>query len=256
MTSQSKRNFSNSTRKEGIWDDDDEVPEPKPVQRIPGRPAFVRPTRHRDLGSLVRSRVEGKDRVAQRLRIEKEFNSLPSHQGLVESFIQLKYKHVDDLLDESLKAILAYETEYSALSSIFQKRINDVVSRITKQVLHAEKTTQECVTELEGLSSFISAHIVTVVSDSTKKVLQAEKITQKYIAQVIHLSSSILGLDRVQAAVTKAENTGRMIDHDFCCIVFDRTPEWERKLEISAQKIYGWKKSLRAAQKTDRKSVV
>ncbi|CAI7617859.1 unnamed protein product [Penicillium palitans] len=245
-----KRNFSNSTRKEGIWDDDDEVPEPKPVQRIPGRPAFVRPTRHRDLGSLVRSRVDGKDRVAQRLRIEKEFNSLPSHQGLVESFIQLKYKHVDDLLDESLKAILAYETEYSALSSILQKRINDVVSRITKQVLHAEKTTQECVTELEGLSSFISAHIVTVVSDSTKKVLQAEKITQKYIAQVIHLSSSILGLDRVQAAVTKAENTGRMIDHDFCCIVFDRTPEWERKLEISAQKIYGWKKSLRAAQKT------
>ncbi|KUM62145.1 hypothetical protein ACN42_g4949 [Penicillium freii] len=250
VTSQSKRKFSNSARKEGIWDDDDEVPEPKPVQQIPGRPAFVRPTRHRDLGSLVRSRVDGKNRVAQRLRIEKEFNSLPSYQKLVESFIQLKYKHVDDLLDESLKANLAYESEYSALSSIFQKRINDVVSRITKQVLHAEKTTQECVTELEGLSSFISAHIVTVVSDNTKKVLQAEKITQKYIAEVIHLSSSILGLDRIQAAVTKAENTSRMIDHDFCCIVFSRTPEWERKLEISAQKIHGWKKSLRTAQKT------
>ncbi|KAJ5695929.1 hypothetical protein N7536_006341 [Penicillium majusculum] len=250
VTSQSKRNFSNSTRKQGIWDDDDEVPEPKPVQRIPGRPAFVRPTRHRDLGSLVRSRVDRKNRVAQRLRIEKEFNSLPSHQELVEGFIQLKYKHVDDLLDESLKANLAYESEYSALSSIFQKRIKDVVSRITKQVLRAEKTTQECVAELEGLSSFISAHLVTVVSDSTKKVLQAEKITQKYIAEVIHLSSSILGLDRIQAAVTKAENTGRMIDHDFCCNVFGRTPEWERKLELSAEKIHGWKKSLRATQKT------
>ncbi|OQD71735.1 hypothetical protein PENPOL_c001G08634 [Penicillium polonicum] len=249
VTSQSKRNFSHSARKEGIWDDDDEAPEPKPVQQIPGRPAFVRPTRHRDLGSLVRSRVDGKNRVAQRLRIEKEFNSLPSYQELVESFIQLKYKHVDDLLDESLKANLAYESEYSALSSIFQKRINDVVSRITRQVLHAEKTTQECVTELEGLSSFISAHIVTVVSDNTKKVLQAEKITQKYIAEVIHLSSSILGLGRIQAAVTKAEDTSRMIEHDFCCVVFSRTPEWERKLEISAQKIHGWKKSLRTAQK-------
>lgn len=174
---------------------------------------------------------------------------LPSYQELVESFIQLKYKHVDDLLDESLKANLAYESEYGALSSIFENRINDVVSRITKQVLHAEKTTQECVTELESLSSFISAHIVTVVSDSTEKVLQAEKITQKYIAEVIHLSSSILGLNRIQAAVTEAENTGRMIDHDFCCIVFGRTPEWERKLEISAQKIHGWKNSLRTAQK-------
>lgn len=249
VTSQSKRNFSNTTRKEGIWDDEDEVPEPKPVQRIPGRPAFVRPTRHRDLGSLVRSRVDGKNRVAQRLRIENEFNSLPSYQELIESFIQLKYKHVDDLLDESLKATLAYESEYGALSTIFQTRINDVVSRITKQVLHAEKTTQECVTELESLSSFIRAHIVAVVSDNTEKVLQAEKIIQKYIAEVIHLSSSILGLDRIQAAVTEAENTGRMIDHDFCCIVFGRTPEWERKLEISAQKIHGWKKSLRTAQK-------
>lgn len=249
MTSQPKRNFSNSSRKEGIWDDDDEVPEPNPVKQIPGRPAFVRPTRHRDLGSLVRSRVDGKNRVTQRLRIEKDFNSLPSYQELVGSFIQLKYKHVDDLLDESLKASLAYESEYSALSSIFQNRINDVVSRITKQVLHAEKTTQECVTELEGLSSFISAHIVNVVSDNTKKVLQAEKITQKYIAEVIHLSSSILGLDRIQAAITKAENTGRMIDHDFCCIVFGRTPDWERNLEISGQKIHGWKESLRTTQK-------
>ncbi|KAJ5617085.1 hypothetical protein N7537_002199 [Penicillium hordei] len=218
VISQPKRYFSDTARKEGIWDDDDEVPEPKPVQRIPGRPAFVRPTRHRDLGSLVRSRVDGKNRVAQRLRIEKEFNSLPPYQELVESFIQLKYKQVDDLLDESLKANLAYQSEYGALSSIFQNRINDVVSRITKQVLHAEKTTQECVTELESLSSFISAHIVTVVSDNTEKVLQAE-------------------------------NTGRMIDHDFCCIVFGRTPKWEKKLEISAQKIHGWKKSLRTAQK-------
>ncbi|KGO77494.1 hypothetical protein PITC_038020 [Penicillium italicum] len=250
VTSQTKRNFSNTTRRGGIWDDDDEVPEPKPVQQIPGRPAFVRPTRHRDLGSLVRSRVDGKNRVAQRLRIEKEFYSLPPHQELAKSFIQLKYKHVDDLLDESFKAGLAYEAEYEALSLIFQKRINDVVSRISKQVLRAEKTTQECVTELESLSSFISAHIVTMVSDNTKKVLQAEKITQKYITEVIDLSSSILGLDRIQAAVTKAENTGRMTDHDFCSIVFGRTPEWERRLEVSAQNIHGWQKGLRMTQKT------
>ncbi|OQE32908.1 hypothetical protein PENFLA_c001G07646 [Penicillium flavigenum] len=249
MTPQSKRNFSNTTRKEGIWDDDDEVPEPKPVQRIPGRPAFVRPAQHRDLGSLIRSRVDGKNRVSQRLRIEKKFNSLPSYQELVESFIQLKYKHVDDLLDESIKTSLAYEAEYGAISSILQKQINDVVSQIAKQVLHAEKTTQEYVTEWEFMSSFISARFVTMVSDTTRSVLQAEKITQKYVAEVTALSSSILGLDRIQAAVTKAENTGRMIDHDFCCIVFGRTPEWKRKLGISAQKIHGWQECLRTTQR-------
>lgn len=250
VTSQSIRNLSNTTRKDGIWDDDDEVPEPKPVQRVPGRPAFVRPTQHRDLGSLIRSRVDGKNRVAQRLRIETEFNSLPSYQELVGNFIQLKYKHVDDLLDESIKTNLACEAEYGALSSIFQKQINDVLSRITKQALHAEKTTQKCVNEWKSLSSFIRVRSVTMVSDTTDSVLRAEKVTQKYIAEVIQLSSSILGLDRIQAAVTKAENTGRMIDHDFCCIVFGRTPEWKRKLEISAQKIYGWQKCLRTAQKT------
>ncbi|CAG8298091.1 unnamed protein product [Penicillium nalgiovense] len=250
MTPQPKRNFSNTTREEGIWDDDDEVPEPKPVQRIPGRPAFVRPAQHRDLGSLIRSRVDGKNRVSQRLRIEEEFNSLHSYQELIESFIQLKYKHVDDLLDQSVKANLAYEAEYGAISSILQKQINDMISQITKQVLHAEKTTQEYVTEWEIMSSFISARIVTMVSDTTRSVLQAEKITQKYIAEVTALSSSILGLDRIQAAVTKAENAGRMIDHDFCCIVFCRTPEWKRKLGISAQKIHGWQECLRTTQKT------
>ncbi|CDM30957.1 hypothetical protein DTO013E5_398 [Penicillium roqueforti] len=252
--SQSKRNFCNTTRKEGIWDDDDEVPEPKPVskpvQRIPGRSAFVRPVQHRDLGSLIRSRAEGKSRVSQRLHIEKELNSLPSYQELVGSYIQLKYKRADDLLDESIKAILAYEAEYGALESTFQNRINDVVSRITKQVLHAEKTTQECATELESLSSTITARIVRMVSDNTNLVLQAEKITQKYVAEVIELSSSIMGLERLQAAVAEAEKTGRMIDHGFCCIVFGRTPEWESELAMSAQKIHSWQKCLQTSQKT------
>lgn len=220
-----------------MWDDDKKAPKPEPVQRTPGRSAFVRPAHHRDLGSLIRSRVNGKIRVSQRLRIEKEFNSLPSSQELVKSFIELKYKHVDDLLDESIKANLAYEAEYGAISSILQKQISDVVSQITKQVLHAEKTTQEYVTEWEILSSFISARFVTMVSDTTRSVLQAEKITQKYVAEVTALSSSILGLDRIQAAVTKAENTGRMIDHDLCCIVFGRTPEWERKLGIDRKSV-------------------
>ncbi|KAG0161344.1 hypothetical protein PDIDSM_8878 [Penicillium digitatum] len=250
VTSQSKRNFFNTTRREGIWDDDDEVPEPKPVQRLPGRPAFVRPTRHRDLGSLVRSRVDGKIRVSQRLHIEKGFNSLPPAQELVKSFIQLKYKHVDDLLDESFKASLAYEAECGAFSSIFRKRINGVVSQISKKVLHAEKTTQECVTELEKLSNFITVHIVTMVSENTKKVLQAEKITQNYITEVVNLSSSILRLDQIQAAVRTAEKTSRKIDHDFCSVAFSRTPEWERRLEISTQKIHGWQKCLHTAQKT------
>ncbi|CAI7593688.1 unnamed protein product [Penicillium glandicola] len=254
MTSQPKRNFSNTTRKEGIWDDDDEVPEPKPVQqpvqRIPGRPAFVRPAINRDLGSLIRSRVDGKKRVSQRLHIEKQFNSLPSHHELVESFIQLKYKQVDDLLDECIKASTVYEAEYEALSSILQKQINDVISRITKEVVHSEKTIQRYVTEWESLSSFINTRLVPIVSDTTYSVLQAEKITQKYIAEVIHLSSSILGLNRLQAAVTKAENTGRRLDHDFCCVAFAKTPEWERKLEISAQTIRGWQKSLRTVRKT------
>ncbi|KAJ5356516.1 hypothetical protein N7517_011125 [Penicillium concentricum] len=226
VTSQSKRTFSNTTRKEGIWDDDDEVPEPKPVQRTPGQPGFVRPSQHRDLASLVRSRVEGKNRISERLHIEKQFNSLPSYQGLVENFVQLKYKHLDDLVVES--------------------------NTVTQECI---KVTQRCVTEWENRSNFIRAQInliraqsIAIVSDATDSVLQAEKITKEYIAEVRHLSSSILG--RIQTAVTKAKKTGQMIDHEYCCIAFSGTPELARGVQISAQNIRGWRNSLRATQIT------
>ncbi|KAJ5178125.1 uncharacterized protein N7500_000824 [Penicillium coprophilum] len=213
---QPKRTFSNTTRKEGIWDDDDEeVLEPKPAQRTPGRSGFVRPAHHRDLTSLIRSRAEGKARVSERLRIEKQFNSLPSYQRLVENFIQLKYKHLDDLVVESTKA--------------------------SQDCIEA---TERHVAEWENRSNFITARSIAIVSDATDSVLQAEKITKEYIAEVRHLSSSILG--RIQAAVTKAENTARIIDHEFCCTVFAGTPELARELQLSAQNIGDWRTSLRA----------
>ncbi|KAJ5497045.1 hypothetical protein N7463_009032 [Penicillium fimorum] len=219
VTSQSKRTFFKTARKEGIWDDDDELPEPKPVQRTPGRSSFVRPSQHRDLASLVRSRVEGKNRVSERLHIEKQFNSLPSYQELVEDFINLRYKHLDDLVVES--------------------------TTVAREFINA---TQRYVTEWENRSNFIRAQSIAIVSDATDSVLQAEKTTKEYIAEVRHLSSSILG--RIQTAVTKAKRTSRMIDHEYCCIAFAGTPELARKVQISAQNIRGWKNSLRATQIT------
>ncbi|KAJ5431025.1 hypothetical protein N7445_008757 [Penicillium cf. griseofulvum] len=241
MPTQSKRKFSNTTRKEGIWDDDDEFPEPKPVQRLPGRPNFVRSVQHRDLRSLIRSRLEGKNRVSERLRIEKQVNSLPSYHGLVDSFIQLKYKHVDDLLAESAKTTQKYVTEWESRSNFIRAQFVTMVSDATDSVLQAEKITQEYIAEVIGLSSSILGRIQAAVTN-------AEKITQKYIAEVIDISSSILS--PIQAAVTKAENTGRMIDHDFCCIAFARTPELQREVLISARTIRGWRKSFRTTQMT------
>ncbi|KAJ5952476.1 uncharacterized protein N7479_010889 [Penicillium vulpinum] len=226
MTSQSKRNFSNTPRKESIWDEVDEVPDQKPVQRFPDRPAGARSTIvYRDLGSLVRLRVEVKDRVSGRLRIMRQLNSLPPYEEFVDSFIELKYKYIDDLVVESAKA--------------------------TQECI---ETTQKCVTEWESRTKLIRAHIETMISEATDSVLQAEKTTQKYIAEVQRVSTSIL--DRIRTAVAKAKNTGRMIDHDFCCIVFARTPEWERKLEIYDQTIRGWQKAVRTAQITHLESQI
>ncbi|OQE45000.1 hypothetical protein PENCOP_c002G06028 [Penicillium coprophilum] len=213
---QPKRTFFNTTSKEGIWDDDDEeVPEPKPTQRTPGRSGFVRPAHHRDLTSLIRSRAEGKARISERLRIEKQFNSLPSYQVLVANFIQLKYKQLDDLVVESTKA--------------------------SQECIEA---TQRRMAEWENRSNSIRVRSIAIVSDATDSVLQAEEITNDYIAEVRHLSSSILS--RIQAAVTKAENTARMVDHEFCCTVFAGTPGLARELQLSAQNIGDWRTSLRA----------
>ncbi|KAJ5818002.1 hypothetical protein N7447_008010 [Penicillium robsamsonii] len=173
-----------------------------PVQRTPGRPGFVRPSQHRDLASLIRSRVEGKNRVSERLHIEKQFNSLPSYQELAEDFIQLKYKHLDDIVVES--------------TTVAQECI---------------KATQRCVNEWENRSNFIRAQSIAIVSNATDSVLQAEKITKELLSR-------------------KQKKIGRMIDHEYCCIAFAKTPELVREVQISAQNIHRWRKSLRATQIT------
>ncbi|KAJ5782754.1 hypothetical protein N7457_004528 [Penicillium paradoxum] len=244
-----KRNFSNTTRKSAsIWDEDDDVPESSPVQPVPGRPVRTRPTAHRDLGSLVRSRVAGSKRMSQRAELEKIFNSLDPFHVLLETFIQLKYKHLDGFLMDCIEANQAYRAEFNVLSSILQKRSDDAISWITKQVLEVERIYQECMTEWATLSKCIQARLLAVVPQNTERVLRAEATTQKYIAEVIRLSNSILGLDRMQAAVTQIESTGRLIEDDFCRIVFAETPEWTRKLKRFDQDIRHLQKSLLAAQ--------
>lgn len=220
------------------------------MQRVPGRPVRPRPTAHRDLGSLVRSRVDAVHRISLRKQLEEGFNSLSPYEDMIESYLELRYKYFDDLLLKGLKANQGYEDEFRAITSTIQKQINDVVSWTTQRLLQVEKTSQECMTEWKKLSKCIQAQRLAVVPKNAERVLQAEKTTQQYIAEVIRLSSSILGLDRLQAAVTEAENTIQLIDDEFCRTVFGRTPDWTRKLEMSEQNIHQLQKSLRAAQTT------
>jgi hypothetical protein len=218
------------------------------VRRIPGRPVRARPAIHRDVGDLVRSRVDGMARLSRRKDIEKQFNSLVPYQVLVGNFIQLKYQHLDDRLSKLIHVNEGIEAEWEALSSTFQNRISDVISRITKQVLQAEKTTHGCMNELAILSKRIQTRYIASIVETRNRVLQAEKTTQQYVQEVTRLSSSILGLDRIQAAVTESEDAGRLIDHEFCRIAFARIPEWKMKLERFDQNIRHWEKSVRTAR--------
>ncbi|KAJ5120401.1 uncharacterized protein N7515_009789 [Penicillium bovifimosum] len=247
---QSKRHFSNTTRKDGsIWDeDDDELPEPPPARRTPSRPIRARPTVHKDVSDLVRARVDGSARRSQRKDIEKQFNLLVSYQVMVGSFIQLKYQHLDDKLSELIDVNKGLQAEWKSLSVTFQKRISDAMSRITKKVLQAERTTHGYVDEWAMLSTRIESRYIEMIADTRDQVLQAEKTTQKYAQEVTRLSSSILGLNRIQAAVTESEEVCRLIDHDFCRTVFYMIPEWKSKLKRFDQNIRQWRKPVRAAR--------
>jgi hypothetical protein len=291
VTSQHKRAFSNASHQRGIWDEDDEVPEPAPTKRSgrplqPTQPVRARPTTHRHIGGLLRSRFETKHLAENYAILNKRFNSLPLFSHFVELFIQLKYKNVDDLLSECELDRLRYELEHQALSSSFKNQVTALISRITNRVLEAEEitqlcvselkslsnsmeqrrdyviarntnrifeanvVTQECVAEWETLSFSILKRIATVVSQNTDRVSQAERITQSYIAEVTHLSSSMLGLERIQAAVSKAEKSNKTIDHDFCATVFTQTSKWTQELEQLEETIQGWQRDLRVSKST------
>lgn len=256
----------------------------RPVQPTP--PAHPRATAHRHLGSLLRSRVVTKELADSYKWIEKRFNSLPSHKPLVDAFIQLKYKKVDDRLSECAATLQSCKAEHQALSSLFQNQVTAVVSQITNRVLQAEKTTQifiselkslsksmqknsdsmivhntirvskanvttqECLAEWEAISFSILKRIATVVSQNKNRVLQAEKITQNYIAEVTQLSSSIIGLERIQAVISKAKKEIERIDHEFCATVFTQTPKWTQKLKRLDKTIWLWQRDLRVSENT------
>ncbi|KAJ5558741.1 hypothetical protein N7461_002713 [Penicillium sp. DV-2018c] len=248
---QPKRNFSHTTRKDGsIWDeDDDQTPEPPTPQRIPGRPNRARPAVHRNVSDLVRARVDGAARIAQRKDIEKQLNYLvSSRQLMVGAFVQLKYQHIDDRISELINVNESLQAEWKTLSLTLEKRVSDMMSQITKKVLQAKRTTDECADELAILSERIITRHIEVIADARDRVLQAEKITQKYVQEVTHLSASILGLKRLQVAVMESDDVCRLIDHEFCRTVFARIPEWENKLKVFDQNMRQWEKLVRTAR--------
>lgn len=297
--SQFRRTFSSTPHQKSIWDEEDEeVTRPGPVKRgpwlgqrpaVPARPArSAQRTRNqapnpRDVGSLYRMRVETREMVDNSAAIEKLFEMLPCHKPLAETFIVLKYQHVDDHLSGSSATIRGLEADCQALVSSFEKQIHAVISRTQSSVIEAERITNSYVyefaallksieerwdsviaqlndriskvntathqyeAELNALSSTILNRTITLVSQFKDRVLQAEKITQCYITEVTELSSSILGLPRLQASVTKLEEANALIDHDFCLIAFVHTPAWTRELEASRDTISGWQNELAAS---------
>lgn len=307
-TSQARRTFSSTSHQKGFWDEEEaEVPKPGPVKRgpwlgqrpaVPARP--VRPAQRtrtqapnpRDVGSLYRIRVETKELVDNSAVIEKLFDMLPCHKPLAQTFILLKYQHVDDHLSESSATIRGFEADHEALASSFENQIHAVISQTQSLVTEAERitnrhvfefdallksieerwdsvisqvndriskvnsATHEYEAELNVLSSAILNRTITLVSQVTDRVLQAENTTQCYITELTELSSSILGLEHLQASVTKLEETNALIDHEFCLIAFAQTPAWTKELEASRNIISGWQNEFAASANTLLKPLV
>jgi hypothetical protein len=193
---------------------------------------------------LIRSRVATKELCEGYLKIEKQFNSLPSHKLLVNVVIQLKYQHVDDLLSECAASLQGYSVEATRLSKSINENWDSVIALNTQRVSNANVITQECVTEWESLSFSILKRIASMVSHHTDRVLQAEHITRNYIAEVSHLFSSILGLERIRTAISETEKSIAKIDHEFCVTVFAQTPKWEQELKSLSRKTQLWQREL------------
>ncbi|CAG7921023.1 unnamed protein product [Penicillium olsonii] len=288
-----RRNLSSSSRRKGIWDDDDEVSKPAPVQPArsaqPARPyqplrtaeSTNRAARHRNVGSLLRSRVSAKQLADNLARIQHDFEKLPSHDLLIEAFLELKYTHLGDLISESARAVQSYQADAQALTDCLNKQIDDIILQLTHDVAHSERVTQTYVSEfdnlansiqqrldavlsaadarvseanavtqqigaeVETLSSSISKQFTNMVALSVYDVRQAEKVTRGYMVELKRLSSSIQGLGFLDASVSKSQRAIARIDHDFCTIAFWPVPKWSRDIKKSGLEIDRWRVETR-----------
>ncbi|CAG8369597.1 unnamed protein product [Penicillium salamii] len=310
-TSQLQRSFSHSSYQKGIWDDDDEVLQPAPVGQIgmhrkgpvqptrsaqparpsqpprnvePSKPAGPsRPATHRNVGSLLRSRIDTKQLADNVASIEHIFQKLPSHELLVESFIQLRYQYLDDLISDSIAAVESYQADSESLTECLNKQIADLMLEITQRVAHAESLTQAYVSEFDclaisiqqrrdsviainearvseanavtqqlaaevaTLSTSILERFTTMVSQIANQVQQSKQATRKYLLQVKSLSSSIQGLDRVVVSVAESRKAISKIEREFCATVFRPIPQWSQDLKKSELKVQGWESQIRGS---------
>ncbi|CAG7994319.1 unnamed protein product [Penicillium salamii] len=310
-TSQLQRSFSHSSYQKGIWDDDDEVSQPAPVGQIgihrkgpvqptrsaqPARPFQpprnvepskpVGPSRlatHRNVGSLLRSRIDTKQLADNVASIEHLFQNLPSHELLVESFVQLRYQYLDDLVSDSIAAVESYQADSDSLLECLNKQIIDLILQITQRVAHAESltqayvsefdslaisiqerrdsviaindarvseanaVTQQLVAEVETLSTSILERFTTLVSQIANQVRQSKQVTRQYLLEVKRLSSSIQGLDSLIVSVAESRNAISRIEHEFCATVFRPIPQWSQDLQQSELKVQGWESQIRGS---------
>lgn len=207
VTSQHRRTLSNTSRKEGIWDEDEEVPQPAPVKRG-GHPvqqpqgARARPAAHRDIGHLLRSRVQTKQTTESFARIEKRFNQLPSHVALVDLFIQLKYKHIDDTISECEKNLQYLDDQWDLLGYPMLKRIANVLVPLLHRVLQADK-------HIKTIDHDFCALVFTQTPKWMQKLEKLDKTIQLW-QQDIRNSAIALLESRVFASelsITRLENT-------------------------------------------------
>ncbi|KAJ5327760.1 hypothetical protein N7452_008150 [Penicillium brevicompactum] len=306
-----------------MWDDDDE-PAPTPVNRncLPGNrpqpirrgqpPIPVNRTRsaqaapsvkaassigstqsprsgtdaHRNVGAMLRSRMKTKMLAEEVIEIETALQNMPSFAVHLETYIQLKYKHLDDIISEFAAIVQSCEGESQALTSLFNKQIDDIISQMTNLVLEANSITQAYVSEfddlanslrqrwgavvainnqrvseandvtkeleaeLEALSCSILERLTAEVSLITRQVSEAGNITRIYIGQVKALSSSIIGLDHLVSSVSESRKENARIDHEFCTIVFEPIQHWRRELRAAAVSSHIWRRQILASERT------
>lgn len=218
--------------------------------------------------------------------IEAILEKLPSYALYVDTYTELKYKHLDDVILEYAASMQGFEVDAHALSATFQMQIDDIISQVTNWVLEANSitreyvtefenvrnpirerwgaivamnservskandVTQECAAELAALSCSIIERLTSEVSLLKRQVSRAESITQSYVDQVRNLSSSITGLDRAIALVSESQQENARIDHAFCTIVFKPEKQWRHQLKTTALEIEDWKKEIDASTRT------
>ncbi|KAJ6043432.1 hypothetical protein N7460_004787 [Penicillium canescens] len=175
--------------------------------------------------------------------LEKAFNNLPSVDQYIDVFLMLKYFDFEVMIQYIDRECERYQAMFKTLLSWENKRILAITSSVEDSVLRAEETTQKLVAEWEGLSFSILNRLATEVLQITDRVVQAESVTQEYVAAVTDLSYKVR-LSQVDIAVTEAEKAVRLMDHDFCLVVFFGTPELTQKVEELDRNLVHWQREL------------